>query len=407
MSDKDKSVIHDTSDGGLAGRHQNAAPFQFFAATATSNELNTARLRPIPIACWRVDDIRFAFDSSFLTPDVATELQMLISLREAHKKTDAGGKAQYPPLSVFGHADPVGLDEYNKGLSGRRVTAVYALLISNTEPDKATKMWQEISGTENWGKTHQQAMQTATGLPESTAGEELVKAYMKCLCPPELALGSQDFLAGGSDPRGKGDYQGCSSFNPLLIFSQAEESGYEQAKQDGDQETIKERDNANAPNRRVVVLLFRPGSQVAAAKWPCPTAKEGAEGCRRRFWSDGEKRRKTRLPDERRKFDKTEDTFACRFYQRLTSSSPCERLEGPGVVTFVIRYQGTREPASNKQFLIQFPNGSRKVLGTDQTGTIRIPGWPEQQFTVIEMVDPACEDTLSEESRIEVGDAKS
>jgi len=28
------------------------------------------------------------------------------------------------PLSVFGHADPVGSDDYNKALSGRRAMAV-------------------------------------------------------------------------------------------------------------------------------------------------------------------------------------------------------------------------------------------------------------------------------------------
>src|SRR5262249_22792088 len=43
-----------------------------------------------------------------------------------------------------------------------------------------------------------------------------------------------------------------------------------------------------------------------------------------RFWSDGEKRRTLRLPDKNRTFDETQDTFACRFYHRLVTNSPCE-----------------------------------------------------------------------------------
>jgi hypothetical protein len=73
-----------------------------------------------------------------------------------------------------------------------------------------------------------------------------------------------------------------------------------------------------------MVLLFQKGSKVAFAKWPCPRASEGVSGCIKRFWSDGTKRRSTRLPDKDRKFEDTKDTFACRFYQRLLTDSPCE-----------------------------------------------------------------------------------
>ncbi|MEJ7714117.1 MAG: hypothetical protein WKF84_30810 [Pyrinomonadaceae bacterium] len=81
-----------------------------------------------------------------------------------------------------------------------------------------------------------------------------------------------DFLARGADSKGKGDYQGCSEFNPILIFSQEKNVEFEQAQD----KTI--RNAANAPNRRVMVLLFRPGSHVLADKWPCPRAKEGSTG---------------------------------------------------------------------------------------------------------------------------------
>ena len=113
---------------------------------------------------------------------------------------------------------------------------------------------------------------------------------MDSVCGKNFKLNQADDFLAGSDPGGKGDYQGCSEFNPVLLFSQKEEAAFAKPDQ---KET---RDKENARNRRVVVLLFSPGLRVDFAKWPCPRAKEGATGCRKRFWSDGEKRRGQRLP---------------------------------------------------------------------------------------------------------------
>jgi hypothetical protein len=131
-------------------------------------------------------------------------------------------------------------------------------------------------------------------------------------------LTKQNFLGQGADPKGKGDYQGCSEFNPILIFSQKKNSDFENSNNHA------ARNDANAPNRRVLVLLFQKGSKIDTTKWPCPRATEGIAGCKKRFWSDGETRRSTRLPDTDRNFDDKKDTFACRFYQRLLTNSPCE-----------------------------------------------------------------------------------
>jgi hypothetical protein len=306
----------DTTPAGVAGTHEEAAPIEFLVAPTTSNEFNTTRLRLIPVACFRVDDIRFAFDSSFVTAgvnekdDIRAELKLLVDLLKQHPGS---------PLSLFGHADPVGNDDYNKLLSGRRATVIYALLISGTDPDTAVSLWQRVSKEENWGARERQTMQIITGLPAGTPDGTLFKAYMQKLLPPELRLGKQDFLAQGADSRGKGDYQGCSEFNPVLIFSSKKNTQFES------QTNKTARNDANAPNRRVMVLLFRKGSKVDPAKWPCPRATEGVAGCRKRFWSDGERRRSTRLPDQDRKFDDLKDTFACRFYQRISTNSPCEQ----------------------------------------------------------------------------------
>ena len=316
MGNDDLARVHGASDAGVAAEHDSAEPLELVVGPTTSNEFNTARLRLIPVACFRVDDIRFAFDSSFIPfepntrNNIQAELKLLVDLLRDHPGS---------PLSIFGHADPVGNDDYNKQLSGRRATVIYALVISNQEPDAAGLLWQKVAQQENWGTGQRATMRTVTGLPSGTPDSELFKAYLKKLSPPELQVGKKDFLAQGADPNGKGDFQGCSEFNPAFIFSSKKNTEFEST-------TDKSaRNDANAPNRRVMILLFRKGSKVDPARWPCPRATEGVSGCRKRFWSDGDSRRSARLPDKDRKFEDTKDTFACRFYQRLLIKSPCEQ----------------------------------------------------------------------------------
>jgi hypothetical protein len=148
----------------------------------------------------------------------------------------------------------------------------------------------------------------------------LFRAYMDHICRDrhgqQVQLTLADFLARGADSRGKGDVQGCSEFNPVLVFSQAEQQAYDNAAD----KTARNADNA--PNRRVVVYLFRPGTRVAPGRWPCPRVDEGIAGCRARFWSDGDRRRRPQAL--RRRIEDTNDTYACRFYHRLADQSPCE-----------------------------------------------------------------------------------
>jgi hypothetical protein len=338
MPGDNQGTIHGSSDGGVQGSHPASSSPQLLVAPSTAGEFNNTRLPLIPIACWRVDDIRFAFDSSFVaadpsadpagTPnDIRAELQNLISLIQAHPGC---------PLSVFGHADPVGTDEYNKYLSGRRATAIYAILIFNTDSGTAVNLWSSIASKENWGSQQREMMQSFTGLPMGTQDSALIQAYLRKLVPPALKLSKADFLAQGANSAGKGDYQGCSEFNPLLIFSQEKQSNYDQAAQ-GDrtdpaiQAILAQRNSDNAPNRRVLILMFRKGSRVDPAKWPCPTATDGPAGCKLRFWDNGEFRRSNHLSGQDRKFEDNKDTFACRFYQRISSSSPCESTAPPTV----------------------------------------------------------------------------
>jgi peptidoglycan hydrolase-like protein with peptidoglycan-binding domain len=255
------------------------------------------------------------------------------------------------PLSIFGHADPVGDDDYNKKLSGRRATAVYGMLTRNTD------LWEELYsnplGRDDWktkvvqiilldlgyspgstdGKKSPETteaikkFQADHGLPPTGNADratrvKLFLAYMDKHCRDAdgnpFKVEKKDFLAQGADSGGKGDYQGCGEFNPLLMFSREENEEYKK-------EENKEKRNAeNAPNRRVLVYLFRPGRHVNPQTWPCPRVKEGVAGCYKRFWSDAPKRRT--FQEKRREYDKTRDTFACRFYDRLAIHSPCETI---------------------------------------------------------------------------------
>jgi hypothetical protein len=368
MSNETQGTIHAASEGGVAGTHPKPDPLQLLVAPSTSSELNTARLRLIPVACWRVDDIRFAFDSSFVTPDIKTELQMLAALRQEHGRPAPGGsRVEYPALSVFGHADPVGPDDYNKALSGRRATTIYALLIANSDLAKAMHLWHDVAAAENWSAAQRQIMQETTGLAQGTPDAALFKAYIQALCPEELVLTRQDFLARGADPQLRGDIQGCSSFNPLLIFSQKKQDEYQAAEANNDEAGIAERDAANAQNRRVMVLLFRRGSKVDPARWPCPQATAGARQCIHRFFSDGEKRRKTRLPDQPHKYADTRDTFACRFYDRITSGSPCYPSDR---VPLIIRFLDCADkPIADASYVLRV--GEERFEGvTDNNGKL-------------------------------------
>ena len=316
--------IHEASAGGITGEFESPDPQLFLTGTATEDQFNTLQLPLIPIACWGVDDIRFAFDSSFVDADSSGGAGPPVDIRvELGALKDLVDKHPLCPLSLFGHADPVGSDVYNKALSERRAKAIYALLIFKSEPDTALSYWQSISRAENWGADQQNRMQSFVG-QNTGAGGSVMRAYMQKLSDPGPALSKTDFLAQGAGADRKGDFQGCSEFNPLLLFSQEKQAQFDQAKQNNDQAGIADRNDQNAINRRVLGLMFRKGSRVDPTKWPCPRASEGIAGCTKRFWSDGETRRSKHLSGEDRRFQKTADTFACRFYQRLAGPSPCE-----------------------------------------------------------------------------------
>jgi hypothetical protein len=307
--------------GGAAADHPAPPRRVLYAAPTDADDHNTLRLDLFPIACWCAGDVRFAFDSSLVKPELAEELARLDALRRSHPRA---------PLSIFGHADPVGEDAYNKVLSGRRATAIYALLTRRVD------LWEDLYsnsfGGDAWGTRSLELMLATVQDPRTADSERpegarpyfegppsgarsaaaidairrfqqdkgltvdgvagpitrraLFLAHMDTLCRGEDGLlytldPVEDFLGRGGDPGGKGDYQGCGELNPTLVLSAAEREALARP------EHRALRDLENAPNRRVMAFLFRPGARVSPARWPCPRAGEGDGACRRYTGTEG------------------------------------------------------------------------------------------------------------------------
>lgn len=374
-------------DGGVSGSHGIFPPLPLLVSPASAGRgKNTIRLPLDTVACWKLEDVRFDFGSSFVLPATRREFRELTRLIKKHPGA---------PLAVFGHADAVNTDTFNKRISDHRAESIFGILIRDTA--RWEKLFQGGGDQEGWGLRSIQHMLTAIGhdagpptgqkSPQTAAAveafqsknglavdgdpgrktrEKLFAAYMEFLFPGRLA--SQDFLGGGADAGGKGDLQGCSEFNQLLVHSKKE-------REELNRPSNKERRNSeNSLNRRVVILFFRPGTPFSPAKWPCPRVGESTAACRRRFWSDGESRRNPR--DEQRLFENTEDTFACRFYQRLVESSPCEgslRLRKVGVRVVVVDSR-TGLPVPNVALSVRAADGAAVPVVTDETGTVFVEG---------------------------------
>ena len=315
--------------GGHSGLVTIDKGHDMYMAPTVDQKFNSYRPPYFPVACWHIYDIRFEFDSSFVLPDAQDELADFKRLCAEHPDS---------PITIFGHADPVGNDDYNKGLSGRRARAVYALVTRDTDA------WEELysksnSGGDIWGSKSYKTMLEAVGMDKNTPNNkakraEVFQAYMDFLCG-DFQLDKGRFLAKGADANGKGDYQGCGEFNPLLLFSKAEDKDFQKP------QNHNKRNQENGPNRRVIAYLFRKGTVVDPGKWPCPAAKDGVAGCKKRFWSDSAAR--LTLGADRRLFESTHDTFACRFYHRIASASPCESLQAPPTLMKIWNLKWTPE----------------------------------------------------------------
>jgi outer membrane protein OmpA-like peptidoglycan-associated protein len=386
-SDSDSGDLHAASDGSVSGLHAERPPVRLLVAPTTQAQFNTYQSAIFPIACFKLENVRFDFDSSLLTPDVARETPSLKALIDKLSDTTSGTTPIRPPISIFGHTDPEGKDDYNKILGGRRAAVFYGLLSRRAE------VWEDlysdsehfagVNSGDKWGLRSLQIMLNAVlaapptaavdpnadpndpttpaaddqddgnpvdlpiavdgqGGPQTTAATKkfqtraklpasgtadgptrsaLFLAYMDLLCvdgsgQPWHLDPKTDFLGRDEGLESKADFQGCGEFNPIMLFAKDELQRLEL------EENHPERDARNRQNRRVMALLWRPKTRITPSLWPCPSAKGDMSGCKLRFWSDGDQRRDN--GDEQREYKLTQDTFACRFYQRQLTGSPCE-----------------------------------------------------------------------------------
>lgn len=337
--------------GGITGIHPGASRRALPVAATDQSGFNTLRAALAPIACWRLEDLRFDFDSSFIKPEGAEEFSALLELLKQHPGA---------PLSLFGHADPTGKDDYNKTLSGRRALAVYALLVRDA--DRWESLYSAPFGGDDWGvrslqymlkaldfdpgivdgslgpktqaavrKFQESKALTVDGDPGPQTRAALFPAYMDFMCRDEddapVTLASGDFLARGADSKLRGDVQGCGEFNPVLVLSSDEDQALS-----GDAHAT-ERNATLLPDRRVMAFLFVPGVSVDPGRWPCPAAEDGPSGCQAQFYPDADTRRSP--GPERRLYGATHDTMACRFYDRFARRSPCEVTRGSLILRFM------------------------------------------------------------------------
>jgi hypothetical protein len=372
-----------TTSGGVSGTHPDRTKLPIYVAPTPAQDFNALRLILLPIACWRLEDLRFDFDSSFVRPEAALEMAALADLRAAHPGA---------PASLFGHADPVGDDDYNKKLSGRRAIAIYAMLVRDVA--RWEKLYSEKLGGDDWGaraiqwmlrtvgfdpglvdgkmgpltKQAVEAYQQGKGLsvdgdPGPNTRKALFADYMDALCcdssgNPYKLDPQADFLNHGAESSLRGDVQGCSEFNLMLVMSQDEDQAMSAP------EKKSERDATNLPNRRMLVYLFPPGAKIDTANWPCPAFDEGPPQCKAAFWPDGDTRR---APGSvRRLYEDTRDTMACRFYDRMARRSPCEVTRG----SIVLRLLDV-----NGDFIADAPYRLTLASGEVREGNATKDGW--------------------------------
>ncbi len=413
-TDVKQSISVDIGEDGVSATHPILVDFRHHVATSLPDDKtrNTIPEFLIVVGCATVPDAHFDFDSSFVRPEAQEQFIRLAKLRDDlaepvgppdGNNPAAGSAMAKPPLSVFGHADPTGNDAYNSTLTQRRGRAIYAMLIRDVR--KWEQLWNVPFGGDRWGDEQASTMQEFVGITPpkkasalpSAARRGLIAKYMDAVCVRKSAAGvverfvldaKADFLARGAGQFAKGDVQGCSEFNPAFLMSEKKLKEFEQAKDK------QGRDAVNEVNRRVIAFLFKPGSKVDPKKWPCPHAKDpnAAAVCKKRFWKDGETRRK---PDPflDREFRLTGDTFACRFYHGIAQNSPCEKAQKLWVMRILLsppRTQANKQtgetrqvarPLANRRFVLFAGDaaGAPQVRGrTSPEGIIRVPVFDEK-----------------------------
>ncbi len=432
-----QAISIDISDEGLAATHPLQIDFARAVAPSAidSKEHNTLRDFLVVVGCAMFPDVTFQFDSSLVGPEVKKATKRLALFRDELKEKPGlrdGEADEFPPIALFGHADPIGQIPYNSKLSARRALCIYGMLLHKPE------IWEDLFKDKSvagdvWGDPEFNTMLDEVGfppeLPKGTDDPEkrkeilarlkknaadrktLFTAYIDAVCLQDdgkggekpFVLVEQDFLDRGERADHKAAVQGCGEFNPVLILSKAKQDRFERT---NDKEG---RNAANEPNRRVLAFFFKPGTRIVAEKWPCPATrdKNPENACKKRLWKDSDRRLapdptpNEAKPDDPpgkkvakdRTFKETADTMGCRFYHGFAQNSPCEGTlklwvlrigfdddltkDDNGDVVVDAKGRNTlNHPLARKRYVVEMSAdpGAPFIRGrTDENGGIRLP----------------------------------
>src|SRR5690242_14363979 len=151
-------------EGGIMASHPNQFTLPLLVAPTHPDKAdasNTVRHSISVVACVKIPDSNFAFDSSFVLakPDAESAFAKLMGVISRHENC---------PISLFGHADPEGKPGYNKWLSERRAEAVYAVLIRDVDTWERLYSSSQARGEavgDVWGDRSVQIALEALGFP--------------------------------------------------------------------------------------------------------------------------------------------------------------------------------------------------------------------------------------------------
>ena len=292
-----------------------------------------------------VEGVTFEFNSSFLHPKHAAKLKAMCALIGEWRKKDPEGK-----LASFGHADLVGDETYNKGLSERRARSVHALLVKDPEA------WEALHKEEKWDLSPVQSLlqhagedpgtvdgkdgpktqaavksfQGKNGMPESgTADAETrKKLYQKFMddCNA-LDLKAKDFDVIDGNP-----HAGCSEYNPL------------------------EKTEAKSETNRRVTVLFLKSNKNFPINYPCK--KGSIAPCQAQV---------KKKPGERRRA-----SYGCFFYDDLVK----EEKKGGNVTPPAgkLKLVGVKAGEDVKQYVNLKADKAKPELGMERLIEAEIEG---------------------------------
>ncbi len=285
-------------------------------------------------------DVTFAFDKSFLHPKHATALKDMCAKIKDWLEKNSDGK-----LAVFGHADAVGKEDYNKALSERRAKSVFGFLMKDAEA------WSDLDKEEKWGLACIQDLLKHLGHdPGESDGQDGPKTQAAVKEFQTQKSLSVDGVAGPITRTGL--YQAFMDDCNGLSLKKKNFDDINGNPTTGCSEfnLVEKTEGACEANRRVAVLLLKSNKNFPIS-YPCQ--KGDLEPCKGQIAKQGERRTAG---------------FGCKFYDGLVQEGTLSKT-----ITFSLGMTYTGESLSGRKYI--FDCGGEKqegVIAEDGKITVEI-----------------------------------